>query len=367
MKSKQVEFHLLKTLFVSIFLFFLLSILALPAYSQLFNKHLFPVQVDGKWGYINNKGELEIEATYEMGYPFSDGYALVRDDGEIAVIDTNGEKVFIPEEGYFVGEKVTNGMLGYRCIHGESFYNLKKGEYLPPKFDMVRPFSGDLAAFRDKTNKRYGFINKEGEIVIQPQYETCGNFQNEMCAVRFDGKWGFIKKDGRFNCLNIYTYVKDYGDDLAAVWKFSNHIQYINKENEIIFTHQIYEDVNKLPSSFTPPIYGFSDGMVMVIDHISGLFGYKDKEGELAIRYQYKECSDFKDGLARVKYGDKWGFIDKKGVFKIAAEYDYVEDFENGLARVYRGGDAIDFEKNIEGVSMGYINKKGTLIWNYTH
>lgn len=339
---------------------------SLQSFAQSGSTDLFPVSVKQKWGYINSKGKLIIETKYELALPFSDGYALVKENGELAIINTKEEKVLISKNHYYLNEYATENMLAYQCNDGSNFYNFKDEKYLVPKYSFVKPYSNGLAAFKDRHSSLYGFINKKGEIEIQAQFSSCGAFSEDRCRVKFDGKWAYIDLDGRLTCLNSYTYISDYSEGLAGVWKFSNTVQYINLENEVIFSHQIFKDVNNIPAQFSMPIYQFSEGLVKVIDYISGLYGYKDEEGNQEIRYQYKEAGNFSEGLACVKYGKKWGYINKKGKLTIQAEYDFANNFRSGLAAVYKGGNAKDFKENKEGISMAYINKKGKIIWEFS-
>ncbi|MCB0775045.1 MAG: WG repeat-containing protein, partial [Chitinophagaceae bacterium] len=43
-----------------------------------------------------------------------------------------------------------------------------------------------------------GFVNKQGQIVIQPTLEYAGQFTNGLAYAEINGKSGFINKRGRF-------------------------------------------------------------------------------------------------------------------------------------------------------------------------
>ena len=42
---------------------------------------------------------------------------------------------------------------------------------------------------------KWGFIDAEGKVVIEPQYDDARSFSNGYAAVQKDGKWGFINSD----------------------------------------------------------------------------------------------------------------------------------------------------------------------------
>lgn len=56
-------------------------------------------------------------------------------------------------------------------------------------------FSEGLAAvYKDK---KYGYINKKGKYVIEPQYADAGDFSEGIAVVQTeDGEWNFIDQTG---------------------------------------------------------------------------------------------------------------------------------------------------------------------------
>ena len=62
-----------------------------------FNEGFAAVQKDGKWGYINTKGEQIIECKFDdVGY-FNEGFAPVQKDGKYGYINTKGYSVIFDE------------------------------------------------------------------------------------------------------------------------------------------------------------------------------------------------------------------------------------------------------------------------------
>ncbi|MBQ9638423.1 MAG: WG repeat-containing protein, partial [Bacteroidales bacterium] len=83
---------------------------------------------------------------------------------------------------------IADGVFGYINKNGEYIIN--------PQFDVARNFSEGLACVR--VGSQYGYINKKGEIVINPQYDNASHFSEGLVAVEIDGEWGFIDKKGQF-------------------------------------------------------------------------------------------------------------------------------------------------------------------------
>ena len=62
-------------------------------------------------------------------------------------------------------------------------------------------------------NGKYGWIDKSGSYVIQPQYvQTTDFFEDGFAAVHAkDGKWGVIDKSGKYIITPIWDGLCFYG------------------------------------------------------------------------------------------------------------------------------------------------------------
>ena len=56
----------------------------------ILKKALLRLKKDGKWGYINTKGEQIIECKFDGACDFSEGFAWVKKDGKWGYINTKG-------------------------------------------------------------------------------------------------------------------------------------------------------------------------------------------------------------------------------------------------------------------------------------
>ena len=45
-------------------------------------------------------------------------------------------------------------------------------------------------------NKKIGFKNKDGEVIIKPQYDDAHDFSYCLARVCVNGKWGYVNKKG---------------------------------------------------------------------------------------------------------------------------------------------------------------------------
>lgn len=222
-----------------------------------FNDGLAPVVVKGKSGFINTKGEIAIKPKFDSVRSFSDGLAYV-EVGEgvqalVGYIDRSG-KLKIPFENlYRVGTdfvmnraivskynsntgdkiilidqtgKVLKNQLNLTC--GTDFQSLVKGvaELIPvrleldnqtkilsgcgyidmqgkiaippdPKIQKAKPFSEGLASVKIKG--KWGYINRSGSIVIQPEFNGVSSFRNGLAYVKVNAaSEGFINHSGQY-------------------------------------------------------------------------------------------------------------------------------------------------------------------------
>jgi hypothetical protein len=179
-----------------------------PDYNDVWNfsEGLAAVSVDGKRGYINKFGKMMIEPKFDTADSFSEGMAVVRigDDktGKEGFINRQGKLVIATKfdsalnfsEGYaWVGLYTDNGRSKKWCRINQ------KGEQIRKWADDARPYSDGLSAMRvgdDKTGK-WGYVDINGEIVINPCYDWAAEFKNGLANVKLGENWCYIDKTGR--------------------------------------------------------------------------------------------------------------------------------------------------------------------------
>ncbi len=93
-------------------------------------------------------------------------------------------------------------------------------------------------------NDKYGFINQDREIVIQPLYDNVGDegFENGLARVSLEGKWGFIDLDGN-TAINLeYDYASPFNEEELAEVSKNDKFMTIDKEGNIVKEND--EDLN---------------------------------------------------------------------------------------------------------------------------
>lgn len=140
-------------------------------------------------------------------------------------------------------------------------------------------FQDGLAYFQNN-NGLYGFIDRYGNVVIQPQYKGAGGFYNGRAVVkdRHSNLWGYIDKQNNWIIRPRYCMAGRFSEGLAAV--------YINGRT--------------------------SNGKC-----VDGKWGFIDTSGKMVIPAKYERVWAFSNVngniIAKFEHGGYSGYINKKG------------------------------------------------------
>ena len=145
----------------------------------------------GKYGVVNTAGEVKIDFTYD--------YIEARGDADL-FIATNGEdepKIIDREyevklEGIVSKVDVQRGYIKIYTEGEYKYYNFKCEE---KQNTEIFP---NNTIFLSKKDGKYGYINKQGDVVVDYIYDDAKE-QNEYgyASVNKDGKWGSLDKEGK--------------------------------------------------------------------------------------------------------------------------------------------------------------------------
>lgn len=197
--------------------------------------------------------------------------------------------------------------------------------------------------FPIRQNRRWGYINSKGEVVIQPQFEQVWFFSEGLAVACIENdKCGYIDNTGKFAINPQFQRALRFSEGLAAVI-IEGKIGYIDKTGKIAINPQF-------SGSWNFELCTFSEGLARV--QVGDKIGFVDQAGKIVINPQFENASPFFDGLAAASIGNKFGFIDKDGKININPQFDEAQPFINGLAAVRVGR------------QFGYIDKTGKIVIN---
>jgi hypothetical protein len=324
--------------------------------SRDFFRGLAAVQVDQKWGYVNDSGKLVIPAQFDDAHDFLDDLAPVRMGRKWGYVDGTGRTVIEPafqaagefHEG-LARVSTWNAVL---CSDGRRFTKDDAPIYLY-RFEDESFDSPPNCAAQDM---RFGFIDKKGELLIPARFEVAQDFSEGVAAVSLDfsrtRKFGYINRSGDWEIEPRFNVAETFSEGLAVV-----EINGRLVENQIV--DQAWGYIDRSGQLKIPAVYkwagDFSEGLARVKIQ-SNRLGYIDRTGRVVISPRFSEAWDFADGLAAACDEANCTYIDRSGKSVITA-FRAWWSFSDGLAVIDPQGTRGQF----------YIDTKGRIIAGYDH
>ena len=313
------------------------------------------VKLNGKYGYIDKKGNPLTDFKYEDCNSFKNGIARVYFDNKASFIDTSGKEIF-PFKYDGLGEFI-DGFAFAMQDEKWGYIDRTGKEIVPVKYDWILEFVEGMA--KVEINGKYGFVNKTGTEVIPIKYDDALDFSMGLAAVGVNGKYGFIDKKGKeviplkyhftrmtqSGSLQVtidsgrgifrsgiidrtgkviiplkYSNIVEYTKGVYLV-KLGNKIQLINSASKKLAEWDNYESWRNISEgiAFLQIKKGLPDGEKYVMIN---------SEGKEISSVRFQSGGDFKNGIASVKSDDKYFFIDKTGKPLFSNKYDNLHSFD---------------------------------------
>ncbi|WP_027000077.1 WG repeat-containing protein [Eisenibacter elegans] len=281
----------------------------------------------GKYGYIRKDKQVLIPAQFDNAdVKFVEGMAWVRKNDKYGYVNQNTGKIEIPplydEAGRFYQGFATvrlGSRTGKLNQQGLAYgidapaEDILKDPYFRERFEYIGAFRGEGAEARARIRDfegLWGFMDKQGTVVVPPQYDAADDYNGRTAWVQYQGRCGLIKLDG---------------EPLLPIE---------------------YEEI--------APRY-FAEALVRVRQ--KGKYGFANQEGRVVAPPIYEQAGYFREGLAAVRKNNKYGFIDEKGTLAIPLRYDEITFYEthygfyNGKAKMRVGN------------RQGYVYRDGSEWW----
>ncbi|TVR73110.1 MAG: WG repeat-containing protein [Spirochaetaceae bacterium] len=353
--------------------------------------------VDGKWGFVTETGETLVTFIWDAAGTFSDGHVAVgtgsfRDrrwglldaEGRLVLpnayrrlqyagegfwrVSVDGENwaLFRPGEGVLqefpysrLGSFVDGYLVAERAQRADQDgEDAPLYEVLDARLEVVyssrlriNAYSEGIAEIREGDRSQYRRVADDTVLGASEGYERAGRFTDGRAIVGIgdnwrERKWGVIAADGSYVVPPLFDGIERFsGEGLARV-------------------------------------------------RVSGVYGFLDTSGRLAVPAVWERTGSFSDGLCPVMRDGKWGYIDSSGTLVIGLEYDRAWDFVDGYAVVrvgsrsegtryyiapdgsvafgrgfewayaFKGPLAHIAEGDFDEGSFGYINRDGEVVWD---
>lgn len=153
---------------------------------------------DGKWGYIDTGGDYVISPRFDTTERFIGGVAEVGEERfwslskwGLADVGIDARKFFVDSDGQVVEDdaalqRIAGAIEWPRpvSVSGRVVYVSRIGERAFDKvFKAGLPFKGALAPACDLESGEWGYIDRSGDYVIQPQFVSAKQFAGELAEV----------------------------------------------------------------------------------------------------------------------------------------------------------------------------------------
>ncbi|HEB9431723.1 TPA: WG repeat-containing protein [Campylobacter coli] len=206
-----------------------------------FHEGLIAVMVDKKMGFSNISGKLIIDAKFDWVDDFSQGLAIVKFNGKFGVIDKKGNFVI---QAKFEAIKNFKENVAAVCLNDKWGFVDKKGKIIiKAKYDFIDDKDDEMVMFGSKRglclllskenilgcfheglalariNKKYGFIDKNENWVIEAKYDEVEDFYKDLAIAKLDKKSGLLDKNGRVIVDFLYEKILVVNKDIIILVK----------------------------------------------------------------------------------------------------------------------------------------------------
>ncbi|MCB0593200.1 MAG: WG repeat-containing protein [Phaeodactylibacter sp.] len=310
---------------------------------------------DADFGLIDEQGEVLIEPAFDDIKVFPEYFGVAKRGTPVFFFNSKGHELFINRTRL---RPFSEGLAHFYDQEKRWGYIDSTGRVvIPPRFLEARPFSEGLAAVAD-TSGYCSFINKKGEVVFRTNlpnggWQFLGNFKEGRCWFKGEGnKWGCYGRSGKVAIPPAFFFENDdlnlqkpYTRDSILQTLFSLPMD---------FSHGVAAVKASAPGGAVEPavidsmgrrisltgkyedISPFdAHGLAVVANQENKRQGLLNAQGEVLLAPKYRKVGHFINGYARVQAENgRWGLVDKEGEVVVPFQYTEIDTVSEGLAAV---------------------------------
>lgn len=247
---------------------------------------MVPSGQKGKWGLIDFQGNELIPCIWDSIEDINEGYIFcyntIGEKKNYTLYHYDGKTVTILAENYSYLGDMAEGYILFEKDEKWGFLN-QDGEQWGPTYTDACMFSDGLAAVQ--IDGKYGFIDTEGEFILQPTWEKATFFSCGLCSASEENKWGYIDRQGNWVIApqfdGAYRFQREY--DRAIVEK--NGKQFL------------IDKTGKQIGSKWDKVYAFNREDETAIVESNGKRGLIDKNGNVMISAKQEDVRHAMDGI----------------------------------------------------------------------
>lgn len=299
------------------------------------------VKKDGKYGFINEQGELVIPCEYISARDFSEGFAAVSQDYYGSrywdFVDKTG-KCFHSKIWHWkwvwdfkggVAKVAVDSERDLDDIIWKDIYCIDTtGAYISGPWDEIGDFYEGMARVlhrseEDWEDAYYGFIDRSGVLVSPCQWDDAGDFDDGVAWVKKDDLYGAIDTEGKVITPCQWDEVFVWNNGFVEVKKHGKS-GCVDISGTLVVPCEWESVVPELSGYFEV----FKDNK----------FGLMNGQGELIIPCIWDYVgNEFYEGHVLVENNDKVGLVDETGKLVIPCEWDGIDfHFYGGRTEVIK-------------------------------
>ena len=184
---------------------------------------------------------------------------------------------------------------------------------------------------RGTRDNRIGFINEAGEWAIAPVYQSAADFHDGRALVRGPerGTYGYIDRDGKLVIPMQYIHAQRFSEGLANA----------SNEEWAGFLDVNGQRVANVGDYCWPFHHGYCCSF-LTDNQGRERAQFLDLHFRPAFGQTFADVRNFSEGVASVKGGKKWGLIDLSGKLIVPFKYDSLDACGKGLIPAEMNGKA---------------------------
>lgn len=198
------------------------------------------------------------------------------------------------------------------------FINKQGKLVIPAIYNRAHEFSEGLAAIEENNN--WGYIDPTGKKVIEPQYITARDFSQGLAAVRKDMYGGYLDKKGVFAIEPKYGRLDTFEENGTAIVSYGKLSEVIDRKGKTLIGPK-YKTIGLVSKD----LYWIET---------NNKFGIANISGQIVVEPQYDSIGVMNEGLIPFKHSERWGYLNSDGKIVIEAKYLFAGTFANGVAFV---------------------------------
>ncbi|MBN4071059.1 WG repeat-containing protein [Crocinitomix catalasitica] len=313
--------------------------------------HMFENCYDQTVAYYNSKFELIGTSDYPSE-PFEGVVQIKNDDGTFSVIKANGDYLL---KGKFRSiSDFHDGIATAKPINGYPFFFTSDGKTFKSDARRARYFVSGFCQVGDK-NKKWGFIDKTGKLVVPCAYDQVYNFEGGYARVKNGNKQGVTDSTGKLVIPVKYGGVSypaggfilvrestndrksalfdlkgerltDFiyeGDDLRAKGEMICVSGFVNGKSQELIMNKKLEFIyafNRCPAWADEPTDDIVCGK-----RKDGRWVCINPSGEELFVTDFTQIHGIFENRIIARINDDYGVLNLKGEWLIPAEYDYIQ------------------------------------------